>query len=107
LKTNKIEAMPALSKFLVLLAIFLLARHANASTCLSLIARNQVWGNHFIQFEEPMSNPMNEPSRGPIQKPTKQMDFDAELPTNLSQKKSQVACREPKQEAELPSKITD
>jgi hypothetical protein len=35
------------------------------------------------------------------------MYLDAELPTNLSQKKSQVAYREPKQDAELPSKITD
>jgi hypothetical protein len=35
------------------------------------------------------------------------MDLDAELPNNLSQKKSQVAYSEPKQDAELPSKITD
>jgi hypothetical protein len=33
--------------------------------------------------------------------------LDAELPTNLSQKKSRVAYSEPKQDAELPSKITD
>ncbi len=50
---------------------------------------------------------MNEPSREPICEPTKRMDLDAELPTNLSQKKSQVAYSEPKQDAELPSKITD
>jgi hypothetical protein len=88
LKTKRIEAIPALSKFLVLLAIFLLARHANAFTYLSPIARNQVWGNHFIQFEEPMSDPTNEPSREPPSEPIKRMDLDAELPTNLSQKKS-------------------
>jgi hypothetical protein len=35
------------------------------------------------------------------------MDLDAELPDNLSQKTSQVAYSEPKQNAELPSKITD
>jgi hypothetical protein len=35
------------------------------------------------------------------------MDLDAELPTNLSQEKSQVAYSEPKQDAELPSKIID
>jgi hypothetical protein len=70
LKTKRIEAMPALSKFLVLLAIILLARHANAFTCLSPIARNQVQGNHFIQFEESMSNPINKPSFEPIHKPT-------------------------------------
>jgi hypothetical protein len=88
LKTKRIEAIPALSKFLVLLAIFLLARHANAFTCLSPIARNQVWGNHFIRFEEPMSDPTTEPSREPTSEPIKRMDLDAELPTNLSQKKS-------------------
>jgi hypothetical protein len=99
--------MPALSKFLVLLAIFLLARHANVCTCLSPIARNQVQGNHFIQFEESMSNPTNKPSCKPIRDPTKHMDLDAELPNNLSPKKSQVAYSEPKQDAELPSKITD
>ena len=99
--------MTALSKFLVLLAIFLLARHANAFTCLSPIARNQVQGNHFIQFEEPMSNPTNEPSHEPTSEPIKRMDLDAELPNNLSPKKSQVAYSEPKQDAELPSKITN
>ncbi len=99
--------MPALSKFLVLLAIFLLARHANAFTCLSPIARNQVPGNHFIQFEESISKQKNEPSYESNSKPIKQIDLDAELPNNLSQKKSQVAYSEPKQDAELPSKITD
>jgi hypothetical protein len=48
LKTKRIEAMPALSKFLVLLAIFLSGRHAHAFTCLTPIARNQVWGSHFV-----------------------------------------------------------
>ncbi len=50
---------------------------------------------------------MNEPSREPIRKPTKRMNLDAELPINLSQKKPRVAYSEPKQDAELPSKITD
>ena len=54
-----------------------------------------------------MSSPTNEPSHEPMRKPTKQMDLNAELPTNLSQKKSQVAYSEPKQDAELPSKTTD
>jgi hypothetical protein len=35
------------------------------------------------------------------------MNLDAELPNNLSQKKSQVAYSEPKQDAELPRKISD
>jgi hypothetical protein len=54
-----------------------------------------------------MRDQTSEPSRKSIRKPTKRMDLDAELPTNLSQKKSRVAYREPKQDAELPSKITD
>ncbi len=35
------------------------------------------------------------------------MNLDAELPKNLSQMKSQIAYSEPRQDAELPSKITD
>jgi hypothetical protein len=62
--------MTALSKFLVFLAIFLLASHANAFTCLSLIAGTQVWINHVIQFDEPMSKPTKIPTREPVCKPT-------------------------------------
>jgi hypothetical protein len=62
--------MTALSKFLVLLTIFLSASYANAFASLSPIARNQVWVNHLIQFEESMSKPTNEPIREPIRKPT-------------------------------------
>jgi hypothetical protein len=51
--------MMALSNFLVLLALFLLASHANA---LSLVAGNQLWVIHLIQLQQPMSNPTNEPS---------------------------------------------
>jgi hypothetical protein len=40
------NAMPALSKFLVLLALFLSASHSNAFTSLSSIAGNQVRVNH-------------------------------------------------------------
>jgi hypothetical protein len=54
-----------------------------------------------------MSNPTNKQSCKPIHKPTKQMDLDAELPNNLSSKKTQVAYSESKQDAELPSKTTD
>jgi hypothetical protein len=99
--------MTALSKILVLFALFLWARHANAFTSLSSVAGNQVWVNHLIQLQQPMSNPMNEPSCEPTIKPTKQMDLDAELPNNLSPKKTQVVYSEPKQDAELPSKIID
>jgi hypothetical protein len=50
---------------------------------------------------------MNEPSCAPICKPIKQIDLDAELPNNLSPKKTQVTYSEQRQDAELPSKIID
>jgi hypothetical protein len=56
------KAIPALLKFLVLSAIFFLASNANAFTCLSPIARNQVQEKHWFIFEEPMNDPTNEPS---------------------------------------------
>jgi hypothetical protein len=48
LKRKELNAMTALSKFLVLLALFLLASHANAFPSLSLVAGNQVQVNHLI-----------------------------------------------------------
>jgi hypothetical protein len=53
-----------------------------------------------------MSNPTNEPSRKPILKPTKRMDLDAELLNNLLSKRVKYNLSQ-KQDAELPSKITD
>jgi hypothetical protein len=50
--------MTALSKFLVLLAIFLLAGYAHAFLRLSQVAGNQVQVNYLIQFEE--SNNQNQ-----------------------------------------------
>ncbi len=44
--------MTALSKFLVLLAIFLLAGYANAFLSLRWVAGNQVQVNYLIRFEE-------------------------------------------------------
>ena len=76
--------MPALLKFLVLLALVLLASHANAFTSLSSVAGNQVRVNHLTRLQQPMSDPTNEPSREPIREPTKRMDLDAVLPNNLS-----------------------
>jgi hypothetical protein len=99
--------MTALSKLLVLSALFLLDSHANAFTSLSLVAGNQVWVNHLIQLQQPMSYPTNKPSQEPTSEPIKQMDLDAELPNNLLPLKTPVAYSEPKQDAELPSKNTD
>jgi hypothetical protein len=50
MKRKELNAMPALLKVLVLLALFLLASHANAFTSLSSVAGTQVWINHVIQF---------------------------------------------------------
>ena len=78
--------MPALSKFLVLLALFLSASYSNAFVSLSLVAGNQVRVNHLTRLQQPMSNPTNEPSREPIREPTKRLGQDALLPVNLSSK---------------------
>jgi hypothetical protein len=63
--------MPALSKYLVLLMLFLLESHANVLSSVSLVAGDQVWVIHLIQLQQPMSDPTNEPSCEPIRKPTK------------------------------------
>jgi hypothetical protein len=94
--------MTALSKYLVLLALFLSASHANAFTSLSLVAENQVWVDHLIQLQQPMSNPTKEP----ICEPTKRMDLNAELSNNLSSNRVKYSLSQ-KQDAELLSKITD
>jgi hypothetical protein len=62
------NAMPALLKFLVLIAIFLSASHANAFISLSPVAGNQVQVKQYFQFVEPMSKPTNEPTGEPTKK---------------------------------------
>jgi hypothetical protein len=57
--------MTALSKFLVLLVIFLLENSGDAFMNLSSAAGNLVPVNHWIQFVESMSKPTNEPSSEP------------------------------------------
>ena len=83
-----LNAMSALLKFLVLLALVLLASHANEFTSLSLVAGDQVQVNHLTQLQQPISDPTNEPSREPIREPSKRMDLNAVLPNNLSSKKT-------------------
>ena len=58
-----LNAMPALLKFLVLLALIVSASHANEFTSLSLVAGDQVQVNYLTQLQQPISNPTNEPSR--------------------------------------------
>jgi hypothetical protein len=82
-----LNAMPALLKFLVSMAIFFLASHSNAFTSLSSVAENQFWVNHLTLLQQPMSDPMNEPSREPVREPTKRLGQDALLPGNLSSKR--------------------
>jgi hypothetical protein len=86
MKRKRLNAMPALLKFLVLLAIFLSASHSKVFTSLSLVAGDQVRVNHLTRLHQPMSNSMNEPSREPIREPTKRLGQDALLPDNLSSK---------------------
>ncbi len=74
--------MPALLKFLVLLAIFLSASHSNAFVSLSSVVENQIQVNHLTW----LSDSTNEPSREPIREPTKQLGQDALLPVNLLSK---------------------
>ena len=79
-----INAMPALPKFLVLLELVLLARHANAFTSLSSVAENQVRINYLTQLQQSISDPKSEPSCEPAREPTDRMDLDAVLPNNFS-----------------------
>ncbi len=89
--------MTALSKFLVLLVIFLLANLGDTFMNLSSAAGNLVPLNLWIWFVEPMSKPTKEPTG----KPTKR----TELPNILTSKRGKYSLLE-KQDAELPSKIT-
>ncbi len=89
--------MTALSKFLVLLAIFLSANLGEAVMNLSSAAGNLVPVNHWIRFVEPMSKSTKELTG----KPTKRI----ELPNILTSKWGKNSLPK-KQDAELPSKIT-
>jgi hypothetical protein len=84
--------MTALSKLLVLIAIFLSESYANAFTNMSPVAGNQVQEKYWFQFEEPMNDPINEPSCKPTHELTKQMDFDAVFPRNQSLSTSNQDC---------------
>ena len=70
IKKQKIELLWALSKFLVLLAIFLLENLGDAFINLSSAAGNLAQENHLIQFVESISKPTIEPSSEPACKLT-------------------------------------
>jgi len=105
------NAMPALLKFLVLIALFLSASNANAFISLSSATGTQVRINHLIRLEEPLSKPTNEPTVEPTndrmvndQTTNQRLEWDAELPNILSPKRGKYSLSQ-KQDAELPSKI--
>jgi hypothetical protein len=98
--------MTALSKLLVLIAIFLLASHANAFTSMSPVAGNKYQEKHWFQFEEQMNDPTDEPSFKPNREPTKRMDLDAELLSNLSSKRAKYSLSQ-NQDTELPASEQD
>jgi len=60
MSSKGLNAMPALSKFLVLLALVLLASHANAFTSLSWVAGNQVRINQSFDSITATSEQSNE-----------------------------------------------
>ncbi len=93
--------MPALLKFLVLLAIFLLASNAHAFTSLSPVAGNQVQENQWFQFVEPMSKPTNEPTG----EPTNNSKDQWQMPTTINLNSSGLshATTMTNQEAHLQS----
>jgi hypothetical protein len=68
----------------VLLALFLLASHANALTSFSLVAGDQVRVIHLIQLQQPMSNPKNEPSSKPVGQPTNDQTTNEVKPSSTS-----------------------
>ncbi len=101
MRRKGLNAMSALSKLLLLLAVFQSATNANAFTNLSPVAGNLVRVNHLIRFDESMSNPKNKPSREPACEPTNdsmvndqttnpRLKWDAELPNILSPKTRKV-----------------
>jgi hypothetical protein len=115
MNSKGLNAMSALLKFLVPLAIFLLPSNANAFTSLSSVAGNQVRVNHLTRLQQPMSDPTNEPSREPTCEPTndpmvndqtsnQRLEWDAELLNILSPKRGKYSLSQ-KLDAELPSKI--
>jgi hypothetical protein len=114
MNSKGLNAMSAILKILVPLAIFLLPCNANAFTSLSPVVENQVWVNHLTRLQQPMSNPTNEPSREPTCEPTndpmvndqttnQRLEWDAELPNILSPKRGKYSLSQ-KLDAELPSK---
>ncbi len=102
MKRTRLKAMAALSKFVLLLAIFLSAGYANAFLSLNQVAVNQVRLNYLIRFKranKPKSINLNGHTAN------QRLEWDAELPNILSLTQGKYSLLQ-KQDAELPSKIT-
>ncbi len=78
------NAMPALLKFLVLIALFFLASNANAFISLSSAIGTQVRIDHLIQLEKPLSKPTTDQTNDQT---TEQLKLVALLPVNQSSKR--------------------
>ncbi len=76
--------MPALLKFLVLIAFFLSASNANAFISLSSATGTQVRINHLIRLEKPLSKPTTDQMNDQT---TKRLKLVALLPVNQSSKR--------------------
>ena len=100
--SKRLKAMTALSKFLLLVAIFLSAGYANAFLSLNQVAGNQVRVNYLIRFKR-ANKPKSINLNG--QTTNQRLEWDAELPNILSPKQGKYSLSQ-KQDAELPSKIT-
>ncbi len=96
------NAMPALLKFLVLIALFLSASNANAFTSLSQATGTQVRINHLIQLEKPLSKPTTDQTNDQT---TKQLKLVALLPVNQSSK--QVMYCDKGKDDEILSELHD
>ena len=97
--------MPALSKFLVLLALFLLASHVHAFTSLSSIAGDQVRVNHLIQLQQLMSKTTNETkAESKSREPETEPKAESESREPENDPKAESKSREPETDSKAESK---
>ena len=97
--------MPALSKFLVLLALFLLASHVHAFTSLSSVAGDQVRVNHLIRLQQLMSKPTNETkAESKSREPETEPKAESKSREPETDPKAESKSREPENEPKAESK---
>jgi len=97
--------MPALSKFLVLLALFLLASHVHAFTSLSLVAGDQVRVNHLIRLQQLMSKPTDEmKAKSKSREPETEPKAESKSREPETDPKAESESREPENDPKAESK---